>query len=162
MEHNNTFFELDLSLNYDVDMTHSKSLYFHQIKKDLTSILKDKKGLKMEFCPKCGSLLVPKKVKTEKEIKISLVCRKGDFVKEEKVITLKTPILKTKENSKKIVAVISKKDQKLSTLPTIKVECPKCENKKAYVWQVQTRGVDESSTQFMRCTKCDYTFRENT
>ena len=30
----------------------------------------------------------------------------------------------------------------------------------AYVWQVQTRGADESSTQFLRCTKCNYTFRE--
>jgi DNA-directed RNA polymerase subunit M/transcription elongation factor TFIIS len=25
---------------------------------------------------------------------------------------------------------------------------------------VQTRGSDESSTQFLRCTKCSYTFRE--
>jgi DNA-directed RNA polymerase subunit M/transcription elongation factor TFIIS len=25
---------------------------------------------------------------------------------------------------------------------------------------VQTRGADESSTQFLRCTKCNYTFRE--
>ena len=125
-------------------------------------MLKGKKGLKMDFCPKCGSRLVPKKSKTEKEITISLVCRKGDYVKEEKVITLITPVLKIKENPKKKVAVISKKDQKISTLPTLKVECPKCENKKAYVWQVQTRGVDESSTQFMRCTKCDHTFRENT
>ena len=91
-----------------------------------------------------------------------MVCRKSDFVKNETVKTLITPVLKTKENPKKIVAVISKKEQKLSTLPTIKVECPKCENKKAYIWQVQTRDVDESSTQFMRCTKCDHTFRENT
>jgi DNA-directed RNA polymerase subunit M/transcription elongation factor TFIIS len=30
------------------------------------------------------------------------------------------------------------------------------------VWIVQTRGSDESSTQFMRCVKCGYTFREYT
>ena len=116
----------------------------------------------MDFCPKCGSRLVPKKTKTEKEITTSLVCRKGDYVKKGTVKTLLTPVLKTKENPKKIIAVITKKEQKLKTLPTIKVECPKCENKKAYVWQVQTRGLDESATQFMRCTKCDHTFRENT
>jgi DNA-directed RNA polymerase subunit M len=29
-----------------------------------------------------------------------------------------------------------------------------------YVWQVQTRGGDEASTQFFRCTKCGHTFRE--
>jgi len=40
------------------------------------------------------------------------------------------------------------------------MECPKCGNNQVYVWQVQTRGADESSTQFFRCTKCGYTFRE--
>ena len=58
------------------------------------------------------------------------------------------------------VVVIGKEEQKLRTLPTARAECPKCGNMLAYVWQVQTRGSDESSTQFFRCTKCDYTFRE--
>ena len=55
----------------------------------------------MEFCPKCGSRLIAKKTKTEKEIKISYECRKGDYIKEEAVKTLLTPVLKTKENPKK-------------------------------------------------------------
>ena len=59
-----------------------------------------------------------------------------------------------------LVAVIGKEEQKLSTLPTVHIECPRCGNNTAYVWQVQTRGADESSTQFLRCTKCNYTFRE--
>ncbi len=59
-----------------------------------------------------------------------------------------------------LVAVIGKEEQKLNTLPTARIECPRCGNNTAYVWQVQTRGADESSTQFMRCTKCNYTFRE--
>ena len=58
------------------------------------------------------------------------------------------------------IAVIDKEVQKLRTLPTVRIECPKCGNRLAYVWQVQTRGSDESSTQFFRCTKCGYTFRE--
>ena len=62
---------------------------------------------------------------------------------------------------KQSVSVIDKKNQ-LSTLPTIQVTCPKCGNKKAYAWQVQTRGADESSTQFLRCTNCGYTVRECT
>jgi len=118
--------------------------------------------LKMEFCPKCGSRLIQKITKTEKEIKVSIACRKCDYEKNEKVKTSKTQVLKNTENPKKLVAVITKKEQKLKTLPTLKVECPKCGNKKVYVWQVQTRGGDESSTQFMRCTKCNHTFRENT
>ena len=59
-----------------------------------------------------------------------------------------------------LVAVIGKEEQKLSTLPTVRIECPRCGNNTAYVWQVQTRGADESSTQFLRCTKCNYTYRE--
>jgi DNA-directed RNA polymerase subunit M len=114
----------------------------------------------MEFCPKCGSRLISKKIKNENKIKINIVCRKGDYTKKETVETLKTPVLRNVDDPKKYVAVITKKEQKFKTLPIIKVECPKCENKKVYVWQVQTRGVDESSTQFMRCTKCAYTFRE--
>jgi DNA-directed RNA polymerase subunit M len=58
------------------------------------------------------------------------------------------------------IAVIGKEEQKLRTLPTVKMECPKCGNNLAYAWQVQTRGSDESSTQFFRCTKCNHTFRE--
>lgn len=115
----------------------------------------------MEFCPKCGSILVPKKIKTEDKIEMILVCRKGDYTKKEASITLKAPVANI-EDSKKKVAIISKNEQKLKTLPTIKVECSKCGNKKAYVWQLEIRGSDKSTTQFMRCTKCDYTFREDT
>ena len=115
----------------------------------------------MEFCPKCGSRLIPTKNKTDDKIEITLVCRKGDYTKKIAHMTSKPPI-PNNENSKKMVTIISRNEQKLKTLPTIKVECPKCANKKAYVWQLQTRGLDESSTQFMRCTRCDHTFRENT
>lgn len=116
----------------------------------------------MEFCPKCGSRLAQKKTKTGKKIKISLVCLKCGYTKKETKKTLPPKIFKNKENPQKFVTVITKEEQKLNTLPTLKVECPKCGNKKVYVWQVQTRGGDESSTQFMRCTKCDHTFREYT
>ena len=69
-------------------------------------------------------------------------------------------INKNNENPQKSITIITKEDQKLNTLPTLKVKCPKCENKKVYVWQVQTRSGDEAATQFMRCTKCNHTFRE--
>jgi DNA-directed RNA polymerase subunit M len=65
-------------------------------------------------------------------------------------------------NPKQLVAVIGKEEQELYTMPTIQIDCPKCANNTANVWQVQTRGSDESSTQFLRCTRCGYTFREYT
>ena len=39
------------------------------------------------------------------------------------------------------------------------VECPKCGNKQAFWWIVQTDSADEPSTQFFRCTKCNHTWR---
>lgn len=71
-------------------------------------------------------------------------------------------VVKEPEPVQESVAVIGREEQKLRTLPSVRVECPRCGNNMAFVWQVQTRGSDESSTQFFRCTKCGFTFREYT
>ena len=111
---------------------------------------------KLEFCPTCDSRLVKK---TKKESKESmLICPKCDYKKNIDLTNLNSNLVKPE--SKDPIVIIGKKEQKIRTLPTVRTECPKCENNLAYVWQVQTRGADESSTQFFRCTKCGYTFRE--
>jgi len=112
----------------------------------------------MEFCPKCGTRLAPAKTKTTKKSTLVLACSKCGYRKKLPPKKLE-PIPKVIEHSPTI-AVIGKEEQKLRVLPTVRVECPKCGNNQAYVWQVQTRGSDESSTQFFRCTKCNHTFRE--
>jgi DNA-directed RNA polymerase subunit M len=115
----------------------------------------------MEFCPKCGTRLEPKKAKAGKEASLALVCPKCGYQKQEPGKKIDTKVGKViQHNPQQFVAVIGKEEQKLRTLPTVRIECPKCGNNTAYVWQVQTRGSDESSTQFLRCTKCSYTFRE--
>jgi len=115
----------------------------------------------MEFCPKCGTRLVPKKGKSEKKEYLTIVCPKCGYKKHIKSEVAAPKVAKViQPNPQRQVAVISKEEQKLRTLPTMRIECPKCGNNTAYVWQVQTRGADESSTQFLRCTKCGYTFRE--
>ena len=116
----------------------------------------------MEFCPKCGSRLAPKKGKSKNESSIALVCPKCGYRKQAagKKVEPKVEKKVIEHKPQELVAVIGKEEQKLRTLPTVRVECPKCGNNVAYVWQVQTRGADESSTQFLRCTKCNYTFRE--
>ena len=115
----------------------------------------------MEFCPKCGTRLEPKKSKTGKAPSLMLVCPKCGYKKEESVKNVEPKIGKVIQHSpQQFVAVIGKEEQKLNTLPTVRIDCPRCGNNTAYVWQVQTRGADESSTQFLRCTKCEYTFRE--
>jgi DNA-directed RNA polymerase subunit M len=114
----------------------------------------------MEFCPKCGTRLVPKRPKEGSKSSAVLACPKCGFKKKLVAKQIET-IQKVIEHSpQETIAVISKEEQKLRVLPTVRVECPKCGNNLAYVWQVQTRGSDESSTQFFRCTKCNHTFRE--
>ena len=114
----------------------------------------------MEFCPKCGSRLEPKKSKTGKEALLMLVCPKCGYKKQESAKKVEPVVKVIQHNPQQLVAVIGKEEQKLRTLPTVRIECPKCGNNTAYVWQGQTRGADESSTQFLRCTKCNFTFRE--
>jgi len=118
----------------------------------------------MEFCPKCGTRLEPKKSKSGKESALMLVCPKCGYKKEEpaKSVEPKIGAKVIQHSPQQLVAVIGKEEQKLNTLPTVRIECPRCGNNTAYVWQVQTRGADESSTQFLRCTKCSYAFREMT
>ena len=113
----------------------------------------------MEFCPNCASRLVPKKSEAE----VSLACPKCGYIKQ--ASSSKTEPRPTgrviKHSLQQQVTVIGKEDQ-VNTMPTMRMECPKCGNMLVYVWQVQTRGGDEASTQFFRCTKCNHTFREYT
>ena len=108
----------------------------------------------MEFCPKCGARMIRRQKKGNG---IVLVCPKCNY---EKKVESAMPLSKIRKTTEDQIVVISKKEQNLQTLPTVTIECPRCGNNQAYVWQVQTRGADGSSTQFFRCTKCGYTFRE--
>lgn len=108
----------------------------------------------MEFCPNCGTRLIHKRL----EEGAFLICPKCGYKKRaESPIPTSKIVERTPHES---VVVIGKEEQQIRTMPVVTIECPKCGNNQAYVWQVQTRGADESSTQFFRCTKCGYTFRE--
>ncbi len=106
----------------------------------------------LQFCPKCGTMLVPNK----KEDKIVMVCKKCGHESNK----ASKSISGIKRDVEKII-VIGKNEQKISTLPKTRAECPKCSHNEAFYWLVQTRGADESSTQFLRCTRCGVTWREN-
>ena len=113
----------------------------------------------MEFCPVCGKRLAPTRKKGEKQNILLLSCSKCGYEKQTTEPLANAQKI-VKDTAQEDIVVIGKKEQKLRTLPTEKVDCPRCGNNRAYAWQVQTRGADESSTQFFRCTKCNYTFRE--
>ena len=84
-----------------------------------------------------------------------LVCTKCG--REEEISNKNEFRLREKNKKKKDLLVV---DEEIKTLPTVRVECPKCKNMEAEWWLVQTRKADEPETRFFRCTKCKYTWRE--
>lgn len=124
------------------------------------SIVPKELVLVMEFCPECGTRMVSRRKKDGTKVTVQTVCTKCGHkkpAKHSKPVAAKT----IKRPSKERITVIAKEHQ-IRTLPTNQIACPKCGNNLAYVWQVQTRGGDEGSTLFFRCTKCNHTFREYT
>jgi|SRR3989338_35711 len=104
----------------------------------------------IEFCEKCGSILVPVKKGKNSYMK----CRGcGKEVKKE-MKSMK--IVEEKPKSKGVVVI----EQDMTLLPLTDKECPKCEHGRAYWWLQQTRSADEPPTQFFRCEKCKHTWRE--
>lgn len=118
--------------------------------------IEEKEGHKLNFCPNCDSLLYEKVI----DGKSVLTCRCGymkEIVEQEEMETENQEIGNNREPSNFRMEII---DEKISTLPTKAEECPKCKNKTAFYWQVQTRAGDEAMTIFFRCTKCRFTWRE--
>jgi len=99
----------------------------------------------MEFCPKCGAVLV-QKVKNDGCPRCSYLAKgKTKLTTSEKI------------GEKKEIAVVSKKDAKV--LPVVNEKCKKCSHPHAYFWTVQTRAGDEAETKFFKCCKCEHTWR---
>ncbi|MFA4819850.1 MAG: transcription factor S [Candidatus Aenigmatarchaeota archaeon] len=108
------------------------------------------KSSSIEFCGKCGSIMVPiKKGKTS-----YIKCRSCGREIRKEIKSLK--IVEKKSTSKSVIVI----EKNTVLLPLTDKECPKCENKRAYWWLQQTRSADEPPTQFFRCEKCKYTWRE--
>lgn len=102
------------------------------------------------FCPKCGSILLPKREDGRRVLACSCGFKTSKFESQ----TIKEKVA----SGAKKVEVIEKQD--FENLPTMAVECDKCKNKEAYFWTVQTRAADEPETKFLRCKKCSNTWRD--
>lgn len=100
----------------------------------------------MQFCPKCGAVLVQKTKNAG--------CPRCNYSSKEK-ITLGSS---EKIDERKEIAIVSKDDTQ--TLPIVEEECKECGHKKAFFWTLQTRSSDEAETKFFRCKKCDHTWRD--
>ncbi len=102
----------------------------------------------MKFCPTCELRL--------KKTDSGLRCPKCDY-EEGGVSTQTKKIVEEKEVSE--FNVLEENEGK-EALPSIKIDCEKCGNDEAVWWMLQTRSADEPTTQFYRCIKCNYTWRD--
>ncbi|MFC1682236.1 transcription factor S [Nanoarchaeota archaeon] len=100
----------------------------------------------MEFCPKCGAVLVQK-------VKHS-GCPRCSHTSKGK-LNIKSS---EKINAKKEIPVLKEGQNEIH--PVVLERCKKCGNDKAYFWTVQTRASDESETKFFKCVKCGTTKRD--
>jgi len=109
----------------------------------------------MKFCPKCGTRL---RFKAQKPSPM-LVCDKCGFSQlAEASITIPEDVAPDEGTS--TIKVVGEKEEKIKTMPTTSVECPKCGHNTAFWWFLQTRSGDEPPTQFFRCEKCAHTWRQ--
>ena len=103
--------------------------------------------------------MIVKKGEEDKELPHTLTCTKCGHLKP---LTTERPrrsqVVKRRPDDE--IVIVGEEEAKLSTMPKENRECPRCGNMEAFWWMVQTRGADESTTQFFRCTKCSYTWRE--
>jgi DNA-directed RNA polymerase subunit M len=100
----------------------------------------------LEFCPKCGSVLVQKKTREG--------CPRCNYSAKGKIKITSSEKIEDKNEEIEVI----KKD--IETFPIVTEKCKKCKNDKAYFWTVQTRSGDEAETKFFKCTKCNFTWRE--
>jgi DNA-directed RNA polymerase subunit M len=111
-----------------------------------------KTGVEMEFCEKCGNLMIVKKGR-KNVVLICKACGRKKTPKGQKIV------LSEKLAGKKKEIVIMSKGEEMAELPKTKMMCPKCEHVEAYWWMQQTRAADEPPTLFYKCTKCGYSWR---
>ncbi|MBR9705619.1 transcription factor S [Candidatus Pacearchaeota archaeon] len=100
----------------------------------------------MEFCPKCGCVLVAKKK--------NYGCPRCNYSAKSKIKIEASE----KINVKPDIGIID--DKQTDIFPKVNATCPNCDNKEAYFWTSQTRAGDEAETRFYKCTKCKRTWRE--
>jgi DNA-directed RNA polymerase subunit M len=101
------------------------------------------------FCPECKTMMISSGGQ--------LKCRKCGYIRKiEADDKMKTKRLR----KEKEIMIVDDEEDKIKTMPTIQIKCPKCENNLAFWWLRQLRAADESEVRFFRCTECSHTWRQ--
>jgi len=112
----------------------------------------------VKFCPRCGSLMVVRKV----DDKLMFVCPNCGYTEEVKSgSSVQLAVLRKEiKHSEKEKIVVVDPNINWKAMPKTRVTCPRCGYHEAYVWVVQTRRADEPPTRFFKCVRCGYVWRE--
>lgn len=94
--------------------------------------------------------MMPKKTGS----KVVMACTQCNLIDS----NVEATVISEKSHGKHKIEVMD--PSKEAKLPLTDEQCPKCSHKKAYYWLVQTRAADESATKFMKCEKCEHTWRD--
>ena len=84
-------------------------------------------------------------------------CRKCGYIR--KIENTDQMKVQRKRVEKEIM-IVDDEEEKIKTMPTTQIKCPKCENNLAIWWLRQLRAADESEVRFFRCTECGHTWRQ--
>ncbi|MFH1823259.1 MAG: transcription factor S [archaeon] len=99
----------------------------------------------MQFCPKCGAILIQKTKR--------FACPKCSYASNDKVKLFSCEKMEEKQK----IGVLKEKDT--NVWPVVTETCPTCGNNKAYYHSVQMRSGDEGETRFYRCAKCKHNWQ---
>ncbi len=86
-----------------------------------------------------------------------LKCRKCGYIRKIEGTDNMKKKVDRRENE---ITIVDDEGEKMKTLPTIQIRCPKCDNNLAFWWLRQLRAADESEVRFFRCTECSHTWRQ--
>ena len=111
----------------------------------------------MQFCKKCGSLMMPKRKEDGTVVLICPRCNYEQPVSDPHQTVGYVRISDIKHKPSERITVI---EEELPVGVKVKTRCPKCGYHQAYYWEVQTRSADEPATGFFKCVRCGYVWRE--
>ena len=113
----------------------------------------------VDYCPNCEKKMVHLKKKEGMMVSLILSCPKCGY---EKKATRPNSFIKQIDNrSRENLVIIGKKEQRFRSTPIFAFNCPKCGNNRAYGWSLYLGSLEQSSTQFYRCTNCNFTQRDS-
>ena len=108
----------------------------------------------MQFCPTCGNILLIDGSKQHSHVN-RLFCRTCPYhIQVNKMIKRRISFAKDTVDD-----VIFEKGGE-DTQATTEARCERCGHKKAFFKQMQTRSADEPPTEFYKCVKCGFQWKE--